>query len=123
MYGDKLISEYGRTEGRRRDVVGKVHTAPFGNLILEAGKCIAPEGSPSRGWESTGHIVMKPSEAFAFAAEIVKALARHETNDAELIQKCGGIVEFEQIVNRLKEKADDLETAEAEAGRDEEVAA
>lgn len=78
MYGDKLTSEYGQNEGRRRDVIGRIQTAPIGNLVLNPGKCLAPEGAPSAGWEPTGHVVLKPSEAMALVSEIIETVFGHE---------------------------------------------
>jgi hypothetical protein len=120
MYGAKLTSAYGITEGRRRDVIGKIDTAPIGNLILNPGKCLAPEGQESKGYEPTGHVVMLPSESLAFTAEVLETLIAHD-NNADLLRACGTVVEVQLLIDRLKEKADELEVAEIDAGRDEEV--
>lgn len=124
MYGDKLTTQYGRENGRRRGVVGEITTAPIGNLSLRFGKLWAPEGQDEpKGWEVTEFATLFPSEGFALAAEIVETLIGHEEN-ADLIRlKVTPLVELENLVKRLKEIADDVEVAEKDAGRrdDEEI--
>lgn len=114
MYGDKITSEYGRTEGRHRDVIGNVTTAPIGNLILNPGKCLAPEGAPSAGWEPTGHVVLKPSEAMALVSEIIETVFGHENNVALLMKTFASSSDVEQFAVELKELGEALETAQAE---------
>lgn len=123
MYGNKLTSEYGRTEGRHRDVIGRIETAPIGNLILNPGRMLAPEGATEpQGWEPTGHVVMRPSEGFAFVAEVVETMMGHENNRDDLLPRTQSeLHEVELIVEQLKGLAGEFEVAEAEAGRNEEV--
>lgn len=66
MYGTNVGPGY---MGRPRDLIGSVENTPNGNVILRVG-----EENPGGTWPQTGHVVLTPEEALAFADRLRAAV-------------------------------------------------
>jgi hypothetical protein len=113
MYGTKLDTEYGRTEGRHRSVVGSVDVAPAGNVTYRIGKALAPEGRPDHGYECTEYVVLTPAETVFFLQDQLRTLLGHEQNRGVLGEQLDDLT---HALKGLDDAAGDLkEIAEREA--------